>query len=141
MPSFKTLDDLGDLTGKVALVRVDLNLPMQDGSATDVTRVEASKDTILELADKGAKVLLLAHFGRPKGQRNSTMSTSYVQSDVGKVLGRGAVADAAGRDGRLRGDQARDDAAAGVTRLAALPLFAPERIVVGAPAHRLPCAR
>ena len=88
MPSFKTLDDLGDLTGKVALVRVDLNLPMQDGSATDVTRVEASKDTILELADKGAKVLLLAHFGRPKGQRNSTMSTSYVQSDVGKVLGR-----------------------------------------------------
>jgi phosphoglycerate kinase len=88
MPSFKTLDDLGDLTGKVALVRVDLNLPMQDGSATDVTRVEASKDTILELADKGAKVLLLAHFGRPKGQRNSTMSTSYVQGDVGKVLGR-----------------------------------------------------
>jgi phosphoglycerate kinase len=88
MPSFKTLDDPGDLTGKVALVRVDLNLPMQDGSATDVTRVEASKDTILELADKGAKVLLLAHFGRPKGQRNSTMSTSYVQGDVGKVLGR-----------------------------------------------------
>jgi phosphoglycerate kinase len=88
MPSFKTLDDLGDLTGKVALVRVDLNLPMQDGSATDVTRVEASKDTILELADKGAKVLLLAHFGRPKGQRNSTMSVSFVQGDVGDVLGR-----------------------------------------------------
>tara|TARA_R110002072_G_scaffold86774_19_gene195927 strand:+ start:9906 stop:11105 length:1200 start_codon:yes stop_codon:yes gene_type:complete len=88
MPSFKTLDDLGDLTGKVALLRVDLNLPMQDGSATDVTRVEASKDTILELAGKGAKVLLLAHFGRPKGQRNSTMSVSFVQGDVGDVLGR-----------------------------------------------------
>ncbi|MBU0669686.1 MAG: phosphoglycerate kinase [Alphaproteobacteria bacterium] len=88
MPSFKTLDDLGDLTGKVALVRVDLNLPMQDGSATDVTRVEASKDTILELADKGAKVLLLAHYGRPKGARNSTMSVSFVQGDVSAVLGR-----------------------------------------------------
>lgn len=88
MPSFKTLDDLGDLTGKVALVRVDLNLPMQGGSATDVTRVEASKDTILELADKGAKVLLLAHYGRPKGARNSTMSVSFVQGDVGAVLGR-----------------------------------------------------
>ena len=89
MANFKTLDDLpADLSGKVALVRVDLNLPMKDGSATDVTRVEAAKPTILELADKGAKVLLLAHFGRPKGQRNSTMSTSYVQGDVDHVLGR-----------------------------------------------------
>ena len=88
MPKFKTLDDLGDLTGKVALVRVDLNLPMKGGSATDVTRVEASMPTILELADAGAKVLLLAHFGRPKGQRHSTMSTSYVQGDVSRVLGR-----------------------------------------------------
>ena len=86
MSSFRTLDDLSDVTGKVALVRVDLNLPMKDGSATDVTRVEAVKPTILELADKGAKVLLLAHFGRPKGQRHSTMSTSFVQGDVEKVL-------------------------------------------------------
>ena len=89
MPDFNTLDDLSaDLTGKVALVRVDLNLPMQDGSATDVTRVEASKPTVLELADKGAKVLLLAHFGRPKGQRHSTLSTSYIQGDVERVLDR-----------------------------------------------------
>ncbi|QWC58023.1 phosphoglycerate kinase [Erythrobacter sp. 3-20A1M] len=88
MTSFKTLDDLGDVAGKVALVRVDLNLPMQDGSATDVTRVEAAKPTILELTEKGAKVLLLAHFGRPKGQRSSTMSTSFVQGDVEKVLGK-----------------------------------------------------
>ena len=86
MSSFKTLDDLGDITGKVALVRVDLNLPMKDGSATDVSRVEAVKPTILELAEKGAKVLLLAHYGRPKGQRFSTMSTSFVQGDVEKVL-------------------------------------------------------
>ena len=86
MSSFKTLDDLGDITGKIALVRVDLNLPMKDGSATDVSRVEAVKPTILELAEKGAKVLLLAHYGRPKGKRYPTMSTSFVQGDVEKVL-------------------------------------------------------
>jgi phosphoglycerate kinase len=89
MASFKTLDDLaGDLTGKVALVRVDLNLPMKDGSATDVTRVEAVKPTILELCGKGAKVLLLAHFGRPGGKRHSTLSTSFVQGEVEEVLGK-----------------------------------------------------
>lgn len=92
MASFKTLDDLGadfgDITGKVALVRVDLNLPMHEGSASDVTRVEAAKPTILELTDKGAKVLLLAHFGRPGGKRSSTLSTSMVQGDVERVLGK-----------------------------------------------------
>jgi phosphoglycerate kinase len=88
MASFKTLDDLGDVTGKVALVRVDLNLPMKDGSATDVTRVEAAKPTILELSDKGAKVLLLAHFGRPGGNRSSVLSTSIVVGDVEDVLGK-----------------------------------------------------
>ena len=88
MASFKTLDDLGDVTGKVALVRVDLNLPMKDGSATDVTRVEAAKPTILELSDKGAKVLLLAHFGRPGGNRSSVLSTSIVVGDVEGVLGK-----------------------------------------------------
>ncbi len=88
MAKFKTLDDLGEVTGKVALVRVDLNLPMKDGSATDLTRVQASAPTVLELADAGAKVLLLAHFGRPKGQRHSTLSTSVVLGDVERVLGR-----------------------------------------------------
>ena len=89
MPKFKTLDDLpADLTGEVALVRVDLNLPMKDGSATDVTRVEAVKPTILELAGRGAKVLLLAHFGRPGGQRSSQLSTSMVIGDVEKVIGK-----------------------------------------------------
>ena len=90
--AFRTLDelgdDLGDIRGKVALVRVDLNLPMLEGRASDVTRVEASKPTILELADKGAKVLLLAHFGRPKGARHSTMSTSLVQGDLERVIDR-----------------------------------------------------
>jgi len=89
MAKFRTLDDLpADLAGQVALVRVDLNLPMKDGAASDVTRVEAVKPTILELAGRGAKVLLLAHFGRPKGQRSSTLSTSMVVGDVERVLGR-----------------------------------------------------
>ena len=88
MSAFKTLDDLGDVAGKVALVRVDLNLPMKDGSATDLTRVEAVKPTILELSAAGAKVLLLAHFGRPKGQRSSVLSTSMVVGDVEGVLGK-----------------------------------------------------
>src|SRR6185503_6370164 len=92
MARFRTLDDLlgsgGDVTGKVALVRVDLNVPMQDGRATDLTRIKAVAPTILELADAGAKVLLLAHFGRPKGERHSTMSTSVLQGAIEHVLGR-----------------------------------------------------
>ena len=88
MTKFKTLDDIGEIAGKVALVRVDLNLPMQEGAVTDDTRVRASAPTILELADKGAKVLLLAHFGRPKGARNSEQSLSMVIDAVQSVLGR-----------------------------------------------------
>jgi len=88
MTKFKTLDDLGDLTGKVALVRVDLNLPMQDAHVTDDTRVRAAAPTILELSAKGAKVLLLAHFGRPKGERVSTMSVSMTIDAVQAVLGK-----------------------------------------------------
>jgi len=88
MPAFRTLDDLGDVRGKVALVRVDLNLPMVDGRATDLTRARAVAPTILELAEAGAKVLLLAHYGRPKGERHSTLSTSYLQGAIEGVLGR-----------------------------------------------------
>ena len=88
MTKFRTLDDIGDVRGKVALVRVDLNLPMQDGAVTDDTRIRAAVPTILELADKGAKVLLLAHFGRPKGARNSEQSLSMVIGAVQDVLGR-----------------------------------------------------
>lgn len=86
--AFRKLDDLGDVTGKVALVRVDFNLPMKDGAVTEDTRVRAVAPTILELADKGAKVLLLAHFGRPKGNRVADQSLSLVVSAVEKVLGR-----------------------------------------------------
>jgi phosphoglycerate kinase len=88
MSTFRTLDNLADVSGKVALVRVDLNLPMKDGSVTDDTRVRASAPTILELADAGAKVLLLAHFGRPKGARDPNQSLSRVIDCVSHVLGR-----------------------------------------------------
>ncbi len=86
--TFRTLDDLGDIKGKRALVRVDLNVPMADGRVTDETRLRAVLPTVLELADKGAKVLLLAHFGRPKGSKHSEMSVSMVLDALQEVLGR-----------------------------------------------------
>ena len=86
--AFRTLDDLGDIAGKRALVRVDLNVPMADGRVTDETRLRALLPTVLELADKGAKVLLLAHFGRPKGAKHSEMSVSMVLDALENVLGR-----------------------------------------------------
>ena len=88
MAAFQTLDDLGDVAGKVALVRVDLNVPMADGEVTDATRLRAIAPTVLELAGKGAKVLLLAHFGRPKGAKHSELSTSMVIDDLSEVLDR-----------------------------------------------------
>ncbi|HEY9552142.1 phosphoglycerate kinase [Allosphingosinicella sp.] len=88
MANFKTLDDLGDVSGKRALVRVDLNVPMADGSVTDDTRLRATLPTVTELADRGAIVLLLAHFGRPKGQQRPDMSLSLVTRAYGGVLGR-----------------------------------------------------
>lgn len=86
--AFRTLDDLGDIKGKRTLVRVDLNVPMADGRVTDETRMRALVPTVLELADKGAKVLLLAHFGRPKGAKHSEMSVSMVLDALQQVLGR-----------------------------------------------------
>lgn len=88
MANFKTLDDLPDIRGKVVLVREDLNVPMADGSVTDDTRIRAAAPTLLELADRGAKVLILAHFGRPKGQRDPSQSLSLVIDAVQHVLGR-----------------------------------------------------
>jgi phosphoglycerate kinase len=86
--AFRTLDDLGDIKGKRVFVRVDLNVPMADGRVTDDTRLRALLPTVSELADKGAKVLLLAHFGRPKGAKHSEMSVSMVLDALQAVLGR-----------------------------------------------------
>ena len=77
MTRFKKLDDLpDDLTGKKVLVRVDLNVPMDGAKVTDDTRLRAMLPTVLELSDRGAIVLLLSHFGRPKGEIRPDMSTS-----------------------------------------------------------------
>jgi phosphoglycerate kinase len=86
---FKTLDDLPeDLTGKKVLVRVDLNVPMDGAKVTDDTRLRAMLPTILELSDRGAIVLLLSHFGRPKGEKRSDMSTAQLVLPVHRLSGR-----------------------------------------------------
>ncbi len=83
------LDDLRrHCKGKRALVRVDLNVPMADGRVTDAMRLRSLVPTVSELADRGAKVLLLAHFGRPKGAKHSEMSVSMVLDALQDVLGR-----------------------------------------------------
>ena len=89
MPGFKTLDGLPEnLTGKRVLVRVDLNVPMQDGAISDDTRLRAAVPTIAELSDKGAIVLLLSHFGRPKGQTRPDMSTALLVKPLAELTGR-----------------------------------------------------
>ncbi|WP_112944902.1 MULTISPECIES: phosphoglycerate kinase [unclassified Rhizobium] len=87
MPSFKTLDDLNDIAGKRVLVRVDLNVPVKDGKVTDVTRIERVAPTIKELSKKGAKVILLAHFGRPKDGPSPDLSLTLIAPSVEAVLG------------------------------------------------------
>jgi phosphoglycerate kinase len=99
--SFRTLDDLpADLTGKRVLVRVDLNVPMQDGAVSDDTRLRAAVPTIAELSDKGAIVLLLSHFGRPKGQNRPDMSTALLVKPLAELTGRSVrfVEDCAGKE-------------------------------------------
>src|SRR5271170_5254420 len=66
MPRFHTIDDL-DVAGKRVLLRADLNVPVRDGKVTDATRIERLAPTIEALAGKGAKIVVLSHFGRPKG--------------------------------------------------------------------------
>ena len=88
MSSFNTLDDLGDVRGKFVLVREDLNVPMANGHVTDDTRLRAAMPTLLELADRGAKVLILAHFGRPKGRSDEKYSLRQVVPALSAVLGR-----------------------------------------------------
>jgi phosphoglycerate kinase len=87
MTTFRTLDQI-DAKGKRSLVRVDLNVPVKDGKVTDATRIERAMPTITELCDKGAKVILLSHFGRPKGQPVEEFSLAPIASAVRTVLER-----------------------------------------------------
>jgi phosphoglycerate kinase len=85
--TFRTLDDAKDLAGKTALVRVDFNVPMEGGKVTDDTRLRVALPTIQRLRDAGAKVALLAHFDRPKGQRVPSMSLKPVVQPLEELLG------------------------------------------------------
>ncbi|MEV5708680.1 phosphoglycerate kinase [Actinoallomurus sp. NPDC052274] len=83
-----TIDDLGDVRGKRVLVRSDLNVPLQDGVIGDDGRIRASVPTINKLADKGARVIVCAHLGRPKGQVKPEFSLAPVAERLGELLGR-----------------------------------------------------
>jgi phosphoglycerate kinase len=85
--AFRTLDDIGQVHGKRVLVREDLNVPMADGVVTDDTRMRATIPTVTELADAGAIVLILAHFGRPKGP-GADLSLRHIVPAYSAVLGR-----------------------------------------------------
>jgi phosphoglycerate kinase len=84
--AFRTLDQ-ADVKNKRVLVRLDLNVPTENGKVTDATRIERAAPTITEIADKGGKVILLSHFGRPKG-RDPGQSLKPVAEEVGRVLKR-----------------------------------------------------
>jgi len=86
MPRFRTLDDV-DPRGKRVLVRADFNVPMQNGEVTDATRIERACETLEELAGKGAKVVVLSHFGRPKGKPESSMSLKPIVKPLSNALG------------------------------------------------------
>jgi len=83
----KTLDDM-DLNGKTVLVRVDINVPVEDGRVTDATRIDRIVPTVRDILDKGGKPVLVAHFGRPKGKPDPAMSLSVVVPELERALGR-----------------------------------------------------
>ena len=85
--TFRTLDDVS-VAGKRVLVRVDLNVPTDAGRVTDTTRIDRVAPTIAEIADGGGRVILLAHFGRPKGVRNPAMSLGIVVPALTEALGK-----------------------------------------------------
>jgi phosphoglycerate kinase len=86
MPSFRTLDG-ADVNGKRVLVRVDFNVPVENGKVTDSTRIERAAPTILDIAGRGGKVILMSHFGRPKG-RDPAYSLKPLIPAIAQALGR-----------------------------------------------------
>lgn len=87
MPDYHTLDDI-DVSGQRVLVRADLNVPMADGRVTDKSRLDRLTPTLVELADRGARVVVLSHFGRPAGRNVPELSLQAVAAALGKSLGR-----------------------------------------------------
>jgi phosphoglycerate kinase len=87
MAKFRTLDDL-DPKGKRVLLRVDLNVPMQDGKVGDATRIERLAPTIRELAERGARIVVMSHFGRPKGKAEAAYSLRPLVAPLAQAIGR-----------------------------------------------------
>lgn len=88
--AWKTIDDVG-MAGKTVLTRVDINVPMENGVVTDATRIEKIVPTVEDLIARGAKVVLLAHFDRPKGKVVPQMSLGHVKAALEAALGRKVV--------------------------------------------------
>jgi len=86
MPRFRTLDDI-DVRGKRVLLRADLNVPFKDGVVTDATRIERLAPTIVALIDKSAKVIVMSHFGRPKGKRDPAFSLRPLIAPLSRAIG------------------------------------------------------
>jgi len=86
MPKFRTLDDL-DVHGRRALLRADLNVPVKDGVVTDATRIERLAPTIQALIEKGARVIVMSHFGRPKGKKDPALSLRPLVAPLSRALG------------------------------------------------------
>ena len=84
---FLTIDDMPDVAGKTVIVRADLNVPIADGRVTDATRLSAAVPTLAALADRGAKVLVLSHFGRPKAEER-ILSLAAISPALSEVMGR-----------------------------------------------------
>src|ERR1051326_787624 len=91
MAKFKTLDDI-DPKGKRVLVRADLNVPVKDGRVTDATRIERLAPTVLDLAKRGGRVVVMSHFGRPKGGPDPAFSLKPLVGPLSQALGGKSVA-------------------------------------------------
>lgn len=92
MQEYKTIEDLGDLNGKVAMLRADLNVPMDENfNVTNTARIDRTVPTIKKLMEKGAKVVVISHFGRPEGKGDMKNSLSHVAPELQKALGNTVV--------------------------------------------------
>ena len=83
---FKTLDDF-DFNGKTVFVRADLNVPAKDGVITDMTRIDRFVPTLKEIVNKGGKVVIASHFGRPKGEKKPEFSMAFMVPAIEKASG------------------------------------------------------
>lgn len=106
----KTLDNLGEFVGKRVLVRSDLNVPMDGDTITDAGRIKASAPTIRDLAEAGARVIVMAHLGRPKGEVKPEFSLAPVVEELAKEVGRDVkfASDSVGEDARAKAEQLTD---------------------------------